>query len=199
VVVVLAVLVELAWPPLLRFDESVDTAIHGWALRTPWAVRVALLLQTAGLLVVSAWVVLATAVVLLVARRWSWALTVVVVAVLAPWITSLIKPVVGRARPVWEQALGSEASLSYPSGHATAGIAVYAMCGLALAGLVRTRTAAVTVAVVFGAFGVATGISRLVLGVHWPSDVVGGFGVATAVAAAVVALLVPPSGSARHD
>ena len=66
------------------------------------------------------------------------------------------------------------------------------MCGLALAGLVRKRTAAVVVAVAFGAFGIAIGLARLVLGLHWPSDVLGGFCVGIAVGAAVAALLLRP-------
>ena len=192
VVLVLAVLIVRGWPPLLRFDASVDDTIHVWALVTPWAVRGSEILQAAGSFAACALVVAATTILLAVAHRWRAAVALVVVASLAPWVTSLLKPVVGRARPVWEHSLGSEATLSYPSGHATAGIAVYAACGVALASLMRSRAWGLGVALAFGAFGVAMGLSRLVLGVHWPSDVLGGFCVALAVAGTAGALLVRP-------
>jgi undecaprenyl-diphosphatase len=192
IVLVLAVLIVRGWPPLLRCDESVDDTIHVWALTTPWAVRGSEVLQAAGSFAACVLVVAATTILLVVAHRWRAALALVAVASLAPWVTSLLKPVVGRARPVWEHSLGPEATLSYPSGHATAGIAVYAACGVALASLMRSRAWGLGVALAFGAFGVAMGLSRLVLGVHWPSDVLGGFCVALAVAGTAGALLVRP-------
>ena len=196
VVVVLGVLVADAWPPLLELDARIDTAVHGWALSNAWAVRPADVLQTMGYFSFSVWVVAATTVVLLVARRRRLASALVLVAAIAPLVTNLVKPVVGRARPVWEQSLGAEATLSYPSGHATAGIAVYAACAIALAALVRSaRWRAVVVAAGI-TIGIAMGLSRLVLGVHWPSDVVGGWGVALAVGGAVAAVLL--LGPPRH-
>ena len=190
VVVLLGVLVAVQWGPLLSFDRAVDTPLHAWALDNPGVVSVSRWLETIGRVTVSFWVVLATTVVLLAGRRWRPALALVLTAVLAPVITDHLKPVVGRARPTWDAALGSEGTLSYPSGHATAGIAVYVACGLALATLVQDRRAKTAVIAVFGVVGVAIGLSRLVLGVHWPSDVVGGWGVALAVGAALVGLLV---------
>jgi len=189
VVVVLGILVAQAWPPLLELDARIDTSVHGWALDNSWAVRVSEVLQTIGYFRFSVWVVAATTVVLLVARRQRLALALVLVAAVAPTITDRIKPVVARARPAWEQSLGAEATLSYPSGHATAGIAVYAACAVALAALVRSprwRAALVTAGITIG---IAMGLSRLVIGVHWPSDVVGGWCVAVAVAGAVSAAL----------
>jgi undecaprenyl-diphosphatase len=194
VVLVQGILVAQAWPPLLELDARIDSAIHSWALDNAWAVRAAGVLQTMGYFSFAVWVVAATTVVLLVARRPRAALALVLVAAIAPTVTNLIKPVVGRARPVWEQALGAEATLSYPSGHATTGIAVYAACAVALAALVRSarwRAVVITGGIVIG---IAMGLSRLVIGVHWPSDVVGGWGVAIAVCGAVCsALLLRPA------
>jgi len=193
VVVLLGVLIARAWPPLLELDQRIATSVHAWALRTPWAVDAARVLETIGRFRFSFWVVLGTTALLLLARRWRHALALVLVAALAPWITDLIKPVVGRARPVWETALGSEATLSYPSGHATAGIAVYAACGIALGGLLRDPARGAAVAALGLLLGISIGLSRVVLGVHWPSDVVGGWCVALAVGGAMSALLVLPT------
>ena len=198
VVLGLALLIVRAWPPLLESDLRIDVAVHGWALRNAWAVRAAEVLQTVGGFRVSFWVTAVTTVLLLVARRWWSALTLVVLAAVAPLITDWIKPVVGRARPVWEQSLGSEVTLSYPSGHATAGIAVYAAAGLALGSLLRDATLGAVVATAGILLGVAIGLSRLVLGVHWPSDVVGGWCVALAVAGVASALFVLPPPHAKE-
>jgi undecaprenyl-diphosphatase len=71
------------------------------------------------------------------------------------------------------------------------------VCGLALGSLVRERRWRVGVVTAFTVIGVAIGISRMVLGVHWPSDVLAGWCIGTAVACAVSAALVIPA--ARAD
>jgi undecaprenyl-diphosphatase len=191
VVVLLGYAVHIGWAPLLRLDASIDDALHGWALGASWAVELSRSLDTIGRFAVSFWVTTATVVVLLIARRWRLALGVAGIAIVAPLVTDGIKVVVERSRPVWEDPLWTEGTFSYPSGHATAGLAVYAVCGIALASLLRDRRWALVVAVSATVFGLLIGVSRLVLGVHWPSDVVGGWCVAVAVAAAFFALLLP--------
>ncbi len=77
----------------------------------------------------------------------------------------IIKPLVGRSRPAVEQ-LASVGGASFPSGHATQAAAFW----LALALALHTWWAAVAaVAVVL-----VVGASRVVLGVHYPGDVVAG-------------------------
>ena len=193
----LGVLVVRGWSPLLDLDRSIDTAIHHWALRTPWAVDVSRVLETIGRFRFAMWVVVATTVVLMLARRWWQALTLVLVATAAPLITDLVKPLVARPRPVWAVPLGSEPTFSYPSGHATAGIAVYAACGVAIGSLLRSPSWGAVVALTAILLGIAIGLSRLVLGVHWPSDVVGAWGVALAVAGVAASLFVLPPPPSR--
>ena len=191
VVVLLGLLVMADVGPLVDLDRRIDVALHAWALSTPWAVDVARFLERIGRFGVSFWVVLAVTILLLVRRRWRTAGALVTTAILAPIVTDHIKPIVARARPVWEVPLSGEPTLSYPSGHATAGIAVYVACGLALGSLIAHRRWRTAVIAVFATVGIAIGLSRPVLGVHWPSDVVGGWAVAIAVGAATVAILLP--------
>jgi len=192
VVLVLGVLVTRPWQPLTSLDLRIDDALHTWALDNRWAVDASLWLQTAGEVTACTITVVITTVLLLVFRRWWVALTVVLLAILAPLLTTYLKGVFDRARPTWHVVLASESSYSYPSGHATAGIAIYAACGVALGSLLRDESLGALVAFVGIAFGVAIGLSRVVLGVHWPSDVVGGWCVALAVAGVLTSLLVLP-------
>jgi membrane-associated phospholipid phosphatase len=78
---------------------------------------------------------------------------------------------IGRLRPEDQVHLVPVKSLSFPSGHS--GNTMIVLLSLAL--LVpppRYRTVAIIVALVAS---IAIGITRPMLGVHWPSDVVGGW------------------------
>jgi undecaprenyl-diphosphatase len=87
-------------------------------------------------------------------------------------LVELEKSLIGRARPDEHGRMVDVATLSYPSGHAA--YSMIAWLGLALLGArsPRSRTAAIAFALTL-AFLV--GLTRLVLAVHWPSDVIGGW------------------------
>jgi undecaprenyl-diphosphatase len=193
VLALLWVLVVRSWSPLLASDEFIDSAIHQWALRTPVAVDVSRWLQTVGDTANGTIAVVVTVVVLLVARRWWLALTVAVVGAFAPLITNLIKPVVDRPRPVWPVPFETIDQPSFPSGHATGGIAVWMLCGVAIGSLLRDSALGAVVALPFILLGFALGFSRLVLGVHWPSDMVAGWAVAVCVTCIAGALFIARS------
>jgi undecaprenyl-diphosphatase len=79
---------------------------------------------------------------------------------------------IGRARPDLEAHLVVVKTQSFPSGHATSSMIFYMVMALTLtAGTRWYRLAAA------GAFllSLLIGLSRVMLGVHWPSDVVGGW------------------------
>jgi membrane-associated phospholipid phosphatase len=87
-------------------------------------------------------------------------------------IANLVKWIVDRARPAIDQLTGFAGS-SFPSGHSTAAAATYAAGALVLA---RNRSEA-TRAILAGsaaAIAVAVGATRVLLGVHWFTDVLGG-------------------------
>jgi membrane-associated phospholipid phosphatase len=87
-------------------------------------------------------------------------------------IVNLIKLVVARARPAIDPLAGFSGA-SFPSGHTTAAATFYAAAALMLGRgrSLRTRSALVGIAV---GVALAVGASRVLLGVHWFTDVLAG-------------------------
>lgn len=115
------------------------------------------------------------------------------VAALAPFVAmvctyfvvGVLKILVDRSRPPETDRLVEVASASMPSGHAAYAASLAMIAWLLVAGRsdrTRLRLFAVSLAGAMGA-------SRMVLGVHWASDVVVGWLVGDLVAIGVVAVL----------
>ncbi|MFF2654892.1 phosphatase PAP2 family protein [Streptomyces sp. NPDC058045] len=173
----LSVLVVVRWAPLMSADLSVDRAFHRWALAHPGATHVNRVLTD---WVWDPWVMrllaaLAVLYLLLRGSRWD-AVRVAVAVVAANLLQQGLKAAVGRPRPHWSHPVDSAHYAAYPSGHAMTAAVV---CGLLL-WLLRRRLphggpvwrAALAVAAI-SVLGV--GLTRIWLGVHWPSDVLGGW------------------------
>jgi undecaprenyl-diphosphatase len=120
----------------------------------------------------------------LVLHRWRDALLVGLSTVLAALVTAGAKQVFERVRPN-EGVHELVAGFSMPSGHAAASAALATSVVIAT---YRTRLGMV-VRVVAVAFALLVGLSRVVLGAHFPTDVLAGWalgaGVTLLVAAAI--------------
>jgi len=100
----------------------------------------------------------------------------------APATEGLLKVVIGRQRP-------EDASMGFPSGHATAAAAFFgAAIYLAepLPPLARRCVRAAAVALI-----VLVAVARVILRAHWPSDALAGIALGTAFASAAVLLASP--------
>jgi undecaprenyl-diphosphatase len=79
---------------------------------------------------------------------------------------------IARVRPDFEPHLVVVQTSSFPSGHATSSMIFYLTLALALTRDMRWHRAAAVGAILMS---LLIGTSRVMLGVHWPSDVIGGW------------------------
>jgi undecaprenyl-diphosphatase len=113
-------------------------------------------------------------------------------SVVAWLLNPLLKRVFTRDRPEVRALVEPTSPWSLPAGHAVAA-AAFAACAVIVAWPTRARTA-VTVAAV--AYVGVVGASRLVLAVHFPTDLVAGWALAVAAVAGVAAALADRRGRA---
>lgn len=86
-------------------------------------------------------------------------------------LVEVLKDWIGRPRPALEPLWMMPQSLAYPSGHAANSMTAFVAVAL-LATSVRWRWSVGVAAIVIA---LLVGLSRIFLGVHWPSDVIGGW------------------------
>ena len=103
--------------------------------------------------------------------RWSLPFLVAVLVGME-FLTLGVKDLVGRVRPALDPAAASLGP-SFPSGHSATSAAFYAAAALILGRTLQQRPRQILIGLAVG-IGVAVGASRVLLDLHWLSDVVGG-------------------------
>ena len=171
VAVPLALLVRGGYGPLVSADRDVsawaERAVAGSPALLQAAQAVTLLGDPVGITVVAALLAL----VLWRRGHARLALYVVAARVGALVLSQGLKQLVDRARPVFEAPVAEALGPSFPSGHALGSAVFWTTCAVLLVPRVRWPRL-----LVVGAVLVAVGVSasRVLLGVHYLSDVTGG-------------------------
>ena len=114
-----------------------------------------------------------------VVAGWLWrrkhphlALALMLVILVGRGLSEVQKYWIARVRPDVEPHLVMVKTSSFPSGHATSSMIFYLTIALALTRNTRWHRVAAAGAILLA---VLIGTSRVMLGVHWPSDVIGGW------------------------
>lgn len=189
VFVVFGVLAEVPWPGLRHLDATAPALGHAAAVRdSPLRLIMRVVTDLGSPLTVD----IVTVVVAgwwAVARRWRYVVAVVVTRLGELGCESAVKALVGRPRPGLLPELTSESGASFPSGHSAGSAAVYGLVAVLLATSLRPGAARVLLALT-SVLVLAVAASRVVLGVHYPTDVLGGLALGAAWAAAGLAVVV---------
>ena len=159
---------EIRSSQVVTVDQRILEWLHGYA--TPALDSVMLFISGVGgaqaLLVLLAALLLG----LLWLRRWRDAAFALLAFGGAEVTNLLLKALFARARPHLWPALSVETSYGFPSGHATGSVALAAIVAVLL-WETRWRIPALLIGMLFACL---VSLSRLYLGVHYPSDVIAG-------------------------
>ncbi|OYY79632.1 MAG: phosphatase PAP2 family protein [Sphingomonas sp. 28-62-20] len=124
-------------------------------------------------------IVIITAGFLAIRRHWLTFWLVLGGTISGSWAVALIKTTVARPRPALIDHIVQVWSASFPSGHAANSAIIYLTVALLLMQIVESRIARWYMVAVAMLLVIVIGVSRIYLGVHWPSDVLAGWGFGT--------------------
>ncbi len=157
---------------VLRFDQAVNAAFGPWRVRPLIGILLWITALGAGPALAA---VAAVATAFLWADRRPGFILPLWVAFLGAQVTTWSgKFIIARHRPDFIQAV-SEASPSFPSGHATASMALYGFLAYALVRDLPGRRERFEVAFWVAVLVLAIGFSRIFLSLHYMTDVAAGF------------------------
>jgi undecaprenyl-diphosphatase len=100
--------------------------------------------------------------------------TIALAVALGNEVNKLLKNWIGRERPDLEH-FDEVASLSFPSGHAMVGIILYMLIAYFLVKYIPSKKGKWIAAIACTLIILLLGVSRIILHVHYPTDVIGGY------------------------
>jgi undecaprenyl-diphosphatase len=179
VFVAILVLVATQWPPLESADHRIAARLNALVSGHPVAVTVIKAVTTLGTTPVLIGVLVAAAIFLAIRRRWRLLLFLAASAAGTFILDPVLKDLVGRLRPVVAHPIAHGLGNSFPSGHALNSTVCYGAVLLVFLPAARGNWRKAFKIIVFLLIALI-GISRILLGVHFVSDVLGGWAIGIA-------------------
>ncbi len=173
----LVMFAELAWQTIFRHTMDMFDNVIIWLVRyfaNPMLDQIMIFISNLGYGYVYGFIVVIAFSILAYYRRWLEFAGLVISLAGGAVLNNLLKMLFERARPD-EFRLVAAAGFSFPSGHAMGVIYFYGMVVFLIARRIKSwrRRYVLTAATIL--FIAAMGISRIYLGVHYPSDIVAGY------------------------
>lgn len=173
---VLSLAVVDALPVIDSFNAAIDTAIQ--SMRGVFDSFV-ITLTTVGDFLPMAGICLVVCIVLYIGKKWDSLAFFFTNVVLAVVCVQALKLLFSVPRPGDETLVALPITFSFPSAHSFCSLVVLGMIGLLIfRALIRhgiSRKVAMTPGIILLFVALLIGISRIYVGVHWPSDVLGGW------------------------
>lgn len=194
VLAVTTTLVALEWSPLMELDQDLADAAYDFSSgNDTWVSFLQWFADWVGPVTLRV-AVLVVAVVLLIRRHVRFALWMILVTAVEWIVAPASKELFDRERPT--NALDVASGSSYPSGHAAAAGYFAAVAILTTMALLPRGWWRRTLCALWLAIGVAVGLDRIFLVVHFPSDVIGGWALGVVIVMigwALLLRLAPPT------
>lgn len=176
-VLMLIFFAEMVYETLIRQQMDVFDNVLVWLVRylaNPELDRAMTLISEYGYGYPFWTIILVVLIALVVRRHWLEAVGFLVCLSGEAILNLGLKNVFERSRPELFQVV-TEAGYSFPSGHAMMSMCLYGMAAFLIARHIRDWGWRLGVIIIAVALAVAIGVSRVYLGVHYPTDVVAGF------------------------
>lgn len=167
----LGILVRSCNPIIVNADERISTAAETATASSQLLLGAARAVTLLGEPVLLTAVALLLAAVLAARGKTRLASFLLVARIGAVLLSTNLKHAVDRARPVFDEPITTALGASFPSGHALGSAAFYASVAVLLQPYVRRERLLLGSAVLIS---VLVALSRVLLGVHYPSDVTAG-------------------------
>ena len=188
VIVALLALIALLWRwggPANPVDVATIRSLQVFRQNNPTLTAAAIAVTQMGSAYATVGLALLVAASLLILRQSSRAGLLAATVIGARLLGDLFKDVTNRPRPAFDlHPMVVTHSSSFPSGHASNSMAAFLALAL-FAAPPRWRRPALGVAIVAS---IAVGLTRPMLGVHWPSDVLAGWAFGAAIILAVTSI-----------
>lgn len=154
------------------FDTFVSNKVQSWIdeRRTVWMVFITNLASVTFLTVAT----VLTALVLWVRKQYAWALFFILINALGGVFNGILKTLFKRQRPD-VLPLIEQGGYSFPSGHSMGSFIFYGALSFMLFYLLKGKWKKTIAAILAACMIFLVGLTRIYLGVHYPSDVLGGF------------------------
>jgi membrane-associated phospholipid phosphatase len=189
--VTLVVFSELAWKTIFRHTMGAFDNAFIWLVRyfaTERLDQTMIVVTNFGYGYTYRFIVLATFFILMIQKRWLEVKGLLICLLGGVVLNELLKHLFERARPDAFRVVEA-AGYSFPSGHAMVSLCFYGMIAFLIARNIPLWRWRLVVMVSAALFILSIGISRIYLGVHYPSDVLAGYTAGTMWLAFSISLL----------